>query len=82
MISTLPGIKDVAVAGKPDREMGKTVAAFIIAENDVNLTAEAIQSYCFERMTNHKIPKVINFVQEIPRTPTDKILKRGLRERL
>jgi len=58
------------------------VAAFVVYREGVHPTEEDIRAYCKEQMENHKIPAVIIPTEEIPRTPTGKILKRELRERL
>jgi acyl-CoA synthetase (AMP-forming)/AMP-acid ligase II len=80
VLVTIPGVADAAVVGKPDSEFGETVAAFIVREEGAQITEEKIKEYCEKQMQNHKIPSTIIFIEEIPRTPTGKILKRVLRE--
>jgi len=80
VLNTMDGILDVAVVGKPHMEWGEIVVAFIVLDKGVKITEEDIKNYCFERMSNHKIPVEFIFTDEIPRTPTGKILKRELRE--
>jgi acyl-CoA synthetase (AMP-forming)/AMP-acid ligase II len=58
------------------------VAAFVAYEQGARPAEEDIKAYCKDQMENHKIPAVILPAEEIPRTPTGKILKRELRERL
>lgn len=82
VLATIDGIRDTAVVGRPDREFGETVAAFIVREKDARVTEESIQEYCNQQMAGYKIPATIVFTDEIPRTPTGKILKRDLRDRL
>ena len=82
VLITMPGIEDAAVVGKSDDEFGETVAAFIVTKEGELVNEERIKEYCGKRMANHKIPVTILFIDEIPRTPTGKILKRDLRERL
>lgn len=82
VICGMPGVLDAAVVGKPDREWGEVVAAFIVTDPEAGLTPDDVKSYCLEQMASHKTPVLINFIEEIPRTPTGKILKRDLRERI
>jgi fatty-acyl-CoA synthase len=82
VLNTMPAIMDAAVVGKPDEEFGETVATFIVIEEGAQVTEGEIQDYCEEKMANNKIPSTIIFIDEIPRTPTGKILKRELRQKL
>jgi len=80
VLSSIPGIADVAVVGKPDPELGEIVAAFVVPKEGHQVTKDEIQEYSEQRMENHKIPVIIVFTPEIPRTPTGKIMKKELRE--
>ncbi|MBW1846159.1 MAG: AMP-binding protein [Deltaproteobacteria bacterium] len=82
VMSTMPAIKDVAVVGKSDKKLGETVTAFVVLNTANEASAEEIQTFCGKQLANYKIPSDIIFLDEIPRTPTGKILKRELRERL
>jgi len=82
VLNTMPGVADSAVVGRSDREFGETVAAFVAPEAGAPLSAAAVIAHCQKEMADNKVPATITFVDEIPRTPTGKILKRTLRERL
>jgi len=82
VLAGMPGIEDVAVVGRPDREFGETGAAFVVLAEGAATKESEIQEYCGRHLANEKIPASILFIEEIPRTPTGKILKRELREML
>jgi fatty-acyl-CoA synthase len=82
VLAGMPGIDDVAVVGRPDRELGETAAAFVVSSEAAVVTEGEIQDYCGHHLANEKIPATILFIEAIPRTPTGKILKRELREML
>ncbi len=78
----MPAIDDVAVVGKKDQELGEIVAAFVVVRDGERVSQEEIKQFCSDKLANYKIPSEIILIDQIPRTPTGKILKRELRERL
>ncbi len=75
-------IEDVAVVGRTDSELGETVAAFVVLNSEALISEDEIREFCAGELANYKIPKTIVFIQELPRNPTGKIVKRELREQL
>jgi acyl-CoA synthetase (AMP-forming)/AMP-acid ligase II len=79
VLTGMPGIADAAVVGQPHPEFGETVAAFLVQAVGANLTEHEVAEYCGRHLANDKIPATVVWIEEIPRTPTGKILKRELR---
>ncbi|MFH5927474.1 class I adenylate-forming enzyme family protein [Roseomonas xinghualingensis] len=80
VISGLAGVRDVAVAGAPSREMGEEVAAFLVTDGTV--TAEAVVAHCRTRLAPYKVPSILRFLGELPRNNGGKVLKPALLETL
>jgi acyl-CoA synthetase (AMP-forming)/AMP-acid ligase II len=84
VLSAHADVHDVAVLGVPDDEMGERVKAFIELSEGVDATdakkAELID-YCREHLAHYKCPKEADFVDELPRMETGKLVKRKLLER-
>lgn len=72
-------IADVAVIGVPHPEWGETVKAFLVAKGRTP-SIEEIQSFCGEHLAKFKIPKLVEFMEAIPRNASGKILKHVLQE--
>jgi len=78
VIAAAPGVVECGVIGVPDMIAGEVVKAFVVTDNP-NLTAADIIAHCKQNMTNYKVPKIVEFRAELPKTPVGKILRRELR---
>ncbi len=76
----LPGVKDCAVFGIPDAEYGEALAAVIQPAAEAGPTEDAVRAHLKAHLAGYKIPRVIEFRDELPREDTGKIFKRKLRE--
>ena len=76
--SACPGVLECAAIGVPDEKTGETVK-LVVVRKDPALTQAQIMAYCREHMTAYKQPRVIEFRDELPKTPVGKILRRELR---
>jgi long-chain acyl-CoA synthetase len=78
VIAAVPGVVECGVIGVPDIIAGEVVKAFVVSENP-NLSADQIVAFCRQNLTNYKVPRIIEFRSELPKTPVGKILRRELR---
>ncbi|PSQ15465.1 AMP-dependent synthetase [Halobacteriales archaeon QS_8_69_26] len=77
----LDGVVAVGVVGLPHDRLGEQVTAFVVRADD-GLTEDELEDHCRGRLTDYKIPRRVEFVEDLPRTSTQKIDKVALRERL
>jgi long-chain acyl-CoA synthetase len=73
-----PDVLEAAVVGVPHETLGEEVAALIVARPDAGLTVEGVQRWAQERVAAYKYPRIVVFVDDLPKTPTGKILKRAI----
>ncbi|MER3389635.1 MAG: AMP-binding protein [Microcella sp.] len=77
-IAAMPGVLEVGVIGLPDDKTGESVRAYIVAA-DSPPTEAAVIAHCREALAAYKVPKSVRFVDELPKSPIGKILRRELR---
>jgi acyl-CoA synthetase (AMP-forming)/AMP-acid ligase II len=82
VIYSHPGVDEAAVIGIPDVEWGQRVAAVIVPQPGVTLTADEVIDFCRQRLASFKKPEVIQFADALPKNQMGKVLKKDLRARL
>lgn len=75
-----PSILEAAVIGLPDPKWGEAVVAVVVLKPGHRASAQDIIQYCKEQIAGYKAPKAVVFVQELPKTGSGKIYKKGLKE--
>lgn len=76
-----PAVAEAAAIGIPDPYRGETVKAFVVLKSGAVATAEEIIAFCKERLAPFKVPKVVEFTKDLPKSIIGKVLRRELRER-
>ncbi|HQZ02897.1 MAG TPA: long-chain-fatty-acid--CoA ligase [Thauera sp.] len=79
VVASHPGVIEVAAIGVPDERSGEAVKVFVVRK-DPKLTEAALIAYCHENMTGYKVPRRVEFRDELPKSNVGKILRRELRE--
>ena len=75
-----PGVLECASVGVPDDKSGEAVKV-VVVKKDQNLTKEQVIEHCKQHLTGYKVPKLVEFRTELPKTPVGKILRRELRDK-
>ena len=73
-----PKVKDAATIGVPDELYGEEVKSFVVLRDGCEATVEEIMAHCHARLADYKCPKTVAFLDDIPKGPTGKLLKREL----
>lgn len=73
-----PAVLEVGVAGVPDAHSGEAVKAWVVLKPDQSATVEELRAFCKERLAGYKVPKTVEFRDELPKTTVGKILRREL----
>jgi long-chain acyl-CoA synthetase len=76
----MEGVLECAAVGIPDAKAGEAVKVVIVRKNPA-ITEADVRAYCEANLTGYKRPKVVEFRNELPKTPVGKILRRELRDK-
>jgi amino acid adenylation domain-containing protein len=79
-ISSMRDVTEVAVLGVPDEIFGQAIKAYIVPAQDAELTERHVLKYCSENMESFMVPKYIEFMESLPKTPNGKIDKKELKK--
>jgi malonyl-CoA/methylmalonyl-CoA synthetase len=74
-----PGVREVAVIGAPDDDLGERIVAFVVAAEGAPPSADALIAHVGAQLARHKRPRVVHFVESLPRNAMGKVLKAKLR---
>jgi 2-aminobenzoate-CoA ligase len=80
-LATHPAVADVGVIGVPDEVRGQMAKAFVVLKPGQSATSDQLIEYCRNKIAKYKLPREVVFVNELPRTPTGKLLRRVLRQK-
>ena len=75
----MDGVLEAAAIGIPDEKSGEAVKLYVVRKNPA-LTVDDVLEYCRENLTRYKVPREVEFRDELPKTNVGKILRRALRE--
>ncbi|SFU35581.1 AMP-binding protein [Halomonas korlensis] len=79
VVAAHPGVVESAAVGVPDETNGESIKLFVVAR-DETLDAEAIRAWCKKELAGYKVPKLVEFRSELPKTNVGKVLRRQLRD--
>ncbi len=80
-IAAHPAVNEVAVVSRPSELWGDAVTAVVVLNNGRKVDGEEIKRFCRSRLAGFKVPKFVDFADELPKSPTGKILRKKIREK-
>ncbi|MCU7804981.1 MAG: AMP-dependent synthetase, partial [Candidatus Thiodiazotropha sp. (ex Lucinoma borealis)] len=75
VIQEIDQVLEVAVIGCPDEMLGEVIKAYVVLKKNNSLEKRVIQHHCKSNLALYKIPKTIEFIEELPKTASGKIQK-------
>jgi long-chain acyl-CoA synthetase len=79
VVAMMPGVREVCAVAAPDEHSGEVVRVAIV-KRDPNLTAEDVVAFCRQNLTGYKVPKIVEFWKELPKTNVGKVLRREVKD--
>jgi fatty-acyl-CoA synthase len=79
-ISAHPDVVEATAIGVEDKEWGHRLRAFVVKKDNADLDEDTVKKHVKDQLAKYKVPREVVFLDELPRNPTGKILKRELRE--
>src|SRR5690606_39174132 len=79
VLNAHPSVNASAVIGMEDPSRGEVALAFVELAEDAEFDEGALRSHCRERLSQYKVPREIRVIEELPRNPTGKIMRRELK---
>jgi len=79
VVASHPGVLECGVVGVPDAKTGEGVKVFVV-KKDADLTREAVLEHCRKHLTGYKLPRQVEFIGALPKSPIGKVLRRELRD--
>ncbi|MBC8511444.1 MAG: AMP-binding protein [Dehalococcoidia bacterium] len=82
VLAAHPKVKEAGVIGLPDPDVGEKIKAIVVLETEARgkITEDQIMKYCAENLAHYKVPKIVEFRGEVPKTDVGKVSRRELRE--
>jgi fatty-acyl-CoA synthase len=80
LLAAHDGIKEAAAIGVDDDKFGQRLKVFVVRDDGQELSEDGVKGYVKENLANYKVPREVVFVDELPRNPTGKVIKRELEE--
>ena len=82
ILCSIPGVAETAVIGVPNEILGQAIKAFIVKKDGIEIDTNVILQYCSQNMESFMIPKYVEFINELPKSPNGKVDKKVLKAEL
>jgi fatty-acyl-CoA synthase len=80
VLASHPAVREVVVVGIPDDKWGEAVAAFVAIRSGAAAEEAALIAFARERLAGYKVPKSVRFIDDVPKSPVGKLLRRAVRD--